>query len=414
MESSDFSRNQNIIDIAEPLNVGGATSDCFKVKLYGKMHFLKRLKPELRNDPRYVAALQKEFETGYNLDHPHLVRYLACGDGYLLTEFVDGTTLGEFAENNPAFFNSRDNVNRLLSSLIDVIGYLHAHQIIHLDLKPDNILITHVGNEMKLTDLGFCYTDTFTDTMGRTDNFAAPEQLDDNGKVDHRTDIYAVGRIISTLPCAAQYRKVIERCTKYSKDDRYQSAAQIKKDLGNKISKPKLLAAVAAVVAIVAVTSVWGLRTKQNANTTNITEESITPDTTSTIATDHATTDSVEQSKPDPDQEINKTEQTAIDQEEIRNALIAATQPIYNKFLKRYENDTTFNRYDFDFNEAMGFCRHEMGETILKLYETKFKPMGVTEQVYDPIALDVVDHHISKFDRILYGEERKNKKEYQY
>lgn len=41
----------------------------------------------------------------------------------------------------------------------------------------------------------------YTDTMGRTDSFAAPEQFDDNGTVDHRTDIYAVGRIISNLPC---------------------------------------------------------------------------------------------------------------------------------------------------------------------------------------------------------------------
>ncbi len=187
MDTSHFSQRQDIIDNAEPLDVSGSTCECYKVKLYGKLNFLKRLKPELRTNPRYVAALHKEFETGYNLDHPHLVRYLACGDDYLLTEWVDGITLNDFAEQNPDFFKSRNNVTRLLSGLLDVLDYLHSHQIVHLDLKPDNILITRVGNEPKLTDLGFCYTDTFADTMGRTDSFAAPEQLVLKGTVLLRT-----------------------------------------------------------------------------------------------------------------------------------------------------------------------------------------------------------------------------------
>ena len=155
MDSSQFSHNQDINDGAEPLDVSGATCQCYRVKLYGKLHFLKRLKPELRTNPRHVAALHKEFETGYNLDHPHLVRYLYCGDDYLLTEYIDGSTLLEFAKQNPEFFKSKANVSRLLGSLLDVVEYLHSHQVVHLDLKPQNILITRVGHELKLTDLGF-------------------------------------------------------------------------------------------------------------------------------------------------------------------------------------------------------------------------------------------------------------------
>ena len=77
MESSEFSDIQQTFPDAELLPVGGSTCDCYRVKLYGKLHFMKRLKPELRTDPRYVSALQKEFETGYCLDHPHLVRYVS-------------------------------------------------------------------------------------------------------------------------------------------------------------------------------------------------------------------------------------------------------------------------------------------------------------------------------------------------
>ncbi len=72
--TSSFSEVQHTFPDAELLQVGGSTCECYRVKLYGKLHFLKRLKPQLRTHPQYVAALQKEFETGYSLDHPHLVR----------------------------------------------------------------------------------------------------------------------------------------------------------------------------------------------------------------------------------------------------------------------------------------------------------------------------------------------------
>ena len=228
METSEFSDVQLIFPDAELLPFGGSTCDCYRVKLYGKLHFMKRLKPELRTDPRYVSALQKEFETGYRLDHPHLVRYVSKGDDYLLTEYVDGMTLGTFVSENPDYFKSVQNTNRFLNQLLDVVGYLHQHQVIHLDLKPSNILITRIGQEVKLTDLGYCYTDTYTDTMGRTDKYAAPEQLADDSKVDVTTDIYAIGKILETLPLPSIYNKVKERCLKELPAERFQSTEEIK------------------------------------------------------------------------------------------------------------------------------------------------------------------------------------------
>ena len=228
MEMSEFSDVQLIFPDAELLPFGGSTCDCYRVKLYGKLHFMKRLKPELRTDPRYVAALQKEFETGFRLDHPHLVRYVSKGDDYLLTEYVDGMTLGTFVSENPDYFKSVQNTNRFLTQLMDVVGYLHQHQVIHLDLKPSNILITRIGQEVKLTDLGYCYTDTYTDTMGRTDKYAAPEQLAGVSKVDVTADIYAIGKILETLPLPSIYNKVKDRCLKGSPAERFQTTEEIK------------------------------------------------------------------------------------------------------------------------------------------------------------------------------------------
>ena len=253
MDTSSFSEIQHTFPDAELLPVEGSTCDCYRVRLYGKLHFLKQLKPELRTDPRYVAAIQKEFETGYSLDDPHLARYVSHGEDYLLTEYVDGETLSQFVVSHPDYFKSKKNTNRFLSQLLDVIGYLHSHQVVHLDLKPDNILITRIGNDVKLTDLGYCYTDTYTDTMGRTDKYASPEQLQ-GGQVDARTDIYAVGKILETLPCPSIYNKVIARCTKPNKEERYQSAEEMKSHLPNdSISKVWWLAILLFIVVIAVV-----------------------------------------------------------------------------------------------------------------------------------------------------------------
>ena len=255
MDTSEFSDVQLSFPDAELLPFGGSTCDCYRVKLYGKLHFMKRLKPELRTDPRYVAALQKEFETGFRLDHPHLVRYVSKGDDYLLTEYVDGMTLGTFVSENPDYFKSVQNTNRFLNQLLDVVGYLHQHQVIHLDLKPSNILITRIGQEVKLTDLGYCYTDTYTDTMGRTDKYAAPEQLADDSKVDVTTDIYAIGKILETLPLPSIYNKVKERCLKELPAERFQSTEEIKACLPSERRRWPWL--ISAILGIMLVGGLW-------------------------------------------------------------------------------------------------------------------------------------------------------------
>ncbi len=247
--TSSFSDVRQTFPDAELLQVGGTTCECYRVKRYGKLHFLKRLKPELRTNPQYVAALQKEFETGYLLDHPHLVRYVGKTDDGILMDYVDGETLGQFAQHHPNFFCDRKNADRFLRQLLSVVGYLHSHQIVHLDLKPSNILITRIGHDVKLIDLGYCYADCYTDTMGRTDKYAAPEQMDGSAKPDARTDIYAIGRILQTLPCAHYYNKVIKRCTEEKPDKRYQSIAELETAINRK--RPYLLPVVILMIIIV-------------------------------------------------------------------------------------------------------------------------------------------------------------------
>ena len=234
MSNSSFTQTSIDFSSAERFYSSGSTCNCYRLKLYGKQHFVKRLKPELAGDPRYKSMLQKEFETGYSLEHPNLVRYIQIGDDFIMMDYVDGERLSEFMKTHNDFFKEKSNREKLINQLLSVTEYLHSHQVLHLDLKPDNIIITRIGHDLKLVDLGFSYTDMFPSTPGHTRSFAAPEQLDESGIVDERTDIFALGRIMSLIPYGNELKPIVERCTKAEPERRYQTVAEIRKALKKK------------------------------------------------------------------------------------------------------------------------------------------------------------------------------------
>lgn len=269
MESSQFSDGQSPFESIEQIDAHGATCDSFRVKLYGKLHFLKRLKPAFAGDIRYQEALRKEFETGYRLEHPNLVRYISLTDDGILMEYVDGETLSQRIAAHPEYF-TKQNTDKFLHQLLDAVACLHSHQVLHLDLKPDNVLLTRINSDVKLIDLGCCYTDTFADTPGRTNAYAAPEQLS-GGSVDERTDIYAIGKILERLPHHDRYNKVIARCMAADPSKRYQSVEEVKKALRRKHRYCAVLAVL--VITAVILAALWALPPHQQPTTVPVKQE---------------------------------------------------------------------------------------------------------------------------------------------
>ena len=252
MESSQFSYSQSRFETIEQIDTRGATCDTFRVKLYGKLHFLKRLKAGLAGDIRYQEALRKEFETGYRLEHPNLVRYISLDSDSILMEYVDGQSLSQCLATDPDYFRKRKNADKFVRQLLDAVSYLHSHQVLHLDLKPDNILLTRINGDVKLIDLGCCYTDSFPDTTGHTDAFAAPEQLT-GGVVDVRTDIYAIGKILECLSDHTIYNKVIARCTASEPSGRYQSVEEILHDVSHRKQYWPVVAVLLSICVVLAI-----------------------------------------------------------------------------------------------------------------------------------------------------------------
>ncbi|MDL2213104.1 serine/threonine protein kinase [Bacteroides sp. OttesenSCG-928-E20] len=202
MENSTFDDFNNIFPITDiiPLSLKGNTSDSYKVRINGKWHFLKRPKKKYSTHPTYIAAFEKEFEIGYTLEHDNIVRYIGKAydeNGvYILTEYVDGCTLTEFVDKNPTYFHKKEHITRFINQLLSALEYLHDKQILHLDLKPDNILITAIGHSVKIVDLGFAYSDCYQFlSSGKSLKYAAPEQIS-GGKIGRWTDIYSLGIVL--------------------------------------------------------------------------------------------------------------------------------------------------------------------------------------------------------------------------
>ena len=252
MDNSSFDneiKNPFVFHDIEPVRSNGATSDTYKVLIYGKWHFLKRPKKVYLNNPLYISAFNKEFEIGYALDHPNISRYIIKGedqDGlYILIDYISGFTLSDFIKNNPDYFSDTKHLDKFISQLLSALKYLHERQILHLDLKPENILITGVNNDVKLIDFGFSYTDCFSSlAIGRTELYAAPEQLN-KGEKDQRTDIYGFGKILAYIFAESGsqplrvYRKLIDKCLCENKEDRFNSVNEILSYLSDRSKSKK-------------------------------------------------------------------------------------------------------------------------------------------------------------------------------
>lgn len=213
------------------LHAAGGTADMYLVTDHGKTTLMKRLRQELLPNPYYRDLFNKEYQVGATLDSPYIVKYISCSDTpedcHIMMEYVEGETLKERLASDPSYFENKVNTERFLRQLLEGLSHIHSHHIVHLDLKPSNIMLSKVNGDVKILDLGYCYADSYLSTMGLSREYAAPEQLDGSKDIDARTDIYALGKILSLLYPTPGLKPIIARCLAADKAKRWQSADEI-------------------------------------------------------------------------------------------------------------------------------------------------------------------------------------------
>lgn len=157
--------------------------------------------PEMECDPLFFDRFHREAEIGRKLDHPGVVKVLAVEEPsrvYMAMEWAEGRPLREILDEQTKL--PADEAVRIAVAVCEALGYIHAHGVVHRDLKPDNIMVD--GGRIKLIDFGIAREAgarrlTFaklTKAMG-TPDYIAPEQV--KGKRgDARTDLYTFGVIL--------------------------------------------------------------------------------------------------------------------------------------------------------------------------------------------------------------------------
>jgi hypothetical protein len=178
---------------------------------------VKVLTIDLTESPVVLERFTREFTAAAKLEHPNIVRALDFGldegVGYLVTEFVEGVSLGQMIEEQGRL--AEETAVRIVTQIAQALQYAHERNVIHRDVKPDNILV-RVDGMVKLADFGLAkdYDDgrvlTHPASGLGTPHFMAPEQYRDAKHVDARSDVYSLG---ATLYAAVTGRAPFGGCT---------------------------------------------------------------------------------------------------------------------------------------------------------------------------------------------------------
>ncbi len=261
-------------EVLEKIGTGGM-SDVYKAKDHklNRLVAVKVLKQEFSENENFVSKFRVEAQSTAGLMHPNIVNVYDVGDedgvNYIVMELVDGITLKKYIEKK-----SRLSVKEAVSIAIQVAMGLeaaHNNNIIHRDIKPQNIMISKEG-KVKVTDFGIAKaatSNTITSNVMGSVHYTSPEQAR-GGYSDAKSDIYSLGitlfemltgrvpfngdttvaiaikHIQEDLPSPADYNdeipisveKIVLKCCQKSPDRRYQNAAELISDLKKSLITP--------------------------------------------------------------------------------------------------------------------------------------------------------------------------------
>lgn len=388
-ENSEFT-TRPLDDSGEVLLGSGGTADCYKRIIGNRAYCIKRPKAAWRQSEDYMNLFRKEFTLGIELEHPNIVRYFDYGEDekgpFIKMDYVDGESLEHFAAKHPAFFESRKNRQRLLDELLDAMAYLHGKQMLHLDLKPSNILITNKGHHVKLIDLGFGWTEGFLHDAGFSRDYSAPEQLrQQTDLIGATTDIYALGKIMQRFHLAKD--SVVNHCLKEDSKERFQSIETLRKAL-----QPKWWPLILMAVLVLGVLG-WWLSTTYRFNNT----ESVPHDTLYIMQVDTVF-------MPELTPKLTLEDSLTLFKQELQNALAPTFSSCYveiDDVLKAYSDVKGYTAQDrlevlqLYSDRALATSRGIIKEKINTLHLS-----ATAKPQYEKAAQEVIDYYLGVYRKL--------------
>ncbi len=195
--------------VLRKLGEGGMGSVYLAYHEAGDRHVaLKVLSAEMAGNQTYVDRFYREAKSGALLNHPSIVRSLGAGQDpttsrhYLVLEYVEGITAQALLEQSGKL--AIGDAVRIALDIARALEHAHSRNVIHRDIKPDNILLTRSGVS-KLTDFGLAKRmDEASHLTAARQGFGTPfympyEQALNAKHADGRSDIYALGATLYHL-----------------------------------------------------------------------------------------------------------------------------------------------------------------------------------------------------------------------
>jgi len=200
---------------------------------------------------RVLENIKREADLLKGLKHPNIVKLLELfvedQRAYLVLERIGGKTLKQLVEEKGAL-TEREAVLFGLQ-MCEILGYLHAHKVVHRDFTPDNLILAH-GDILKLIDFNVALqleAETTNTVVGKH-AYIPPEQF--RGKASAQSDIYAVGGTLyfilagkepEPITCShvreerpylsGDIDTIVARATEIELDKRYADCTQLRTDL---------------------------------------------------------------------------------------------------------------------------------------------------------------------------------------
>lgn len=167
---------------------------------------VKFLKPEFHDNPEFIESFKREAKAASRMSHHNIVNLLDVGEGennlYIVIEYVHGKTLKDIIKDRGKLNESL--ASQIITRILAALQHAHEANIIHRDIKPQNILVDQNGY-IKVSDFGIAkMVDSNTEIGSKTDtvmgsvHYFSPEQAKGESAT-FASDIYAVGVVYYEL-----------------------------------------------------------------------------------------------------------------------------------------------------------------------------------------------------------------------
>jgi serine/threonine-protein kinase len=169
----------------------------------GFMVAIKFLHSSMTKHEALMRQFQIEANQYLHLNHFHIVKlkdFNIHPSPYIVMEYIDGQNLDNIINHVTGPMEESRVINVMLQ-ILDGMDYTHNANVLHLDIKPANIMIDK-HNFVKIIDFGICRSaeEEEDSVLGGTPFYLSPEQILKK-KVNHQTDIYAIGLTMFKMLC---------------------------------------------------------------------------------------------------------------------------------------------------------------------------------------------------------------------